>query len=413
MPTSAPATAPATAPAPIPNPLMLLLEHTPLGKPLEDAGFTLSGFIDGGYTASFQHPAATNANIAGRFQDNKSEHIVLDQIDFMIDRPVDYSTGKFDVGGHFEFVYGRDTEFFHSTGIYDNPFVFGARTNPYYKSTTAPENQADIVQAYLDFSAPVGSGLRIRVGKIVTLLGWEVINPTGNAFYSHSYLFSFAIPLTQTGVMGEYKINPEIQIDAGITRGWSQSLRDNNGDPDFLGGITYTPQGSDFLKKLKFIANLSEGPQASHDNSDWWTVVDLQAIYTDGPLTAVINADYGDAPNALPGSSAQWGGAAFYVGYTPGNQSFVTLNSRLEWYQDAQGYTLAGFVAPTGGTPAGVENLYEATFGANVTWFPDDPVMKNLVFRPEIRFDYASKDFFNGDTKHFQTTFGIDLFFKY
>ena len=80
-------------------------------------------------------------------------------------------------------------------------------------------------------------------------------------------------------------------------------------------------------------------------------------------------------PNAFPGSSAQWGGLAGYLGYTPANQSFVTINTRVEWYQDAQGYTLAGFVWRRRRAP----NLYEATVGANVTVFPDDPVMENLV----------------------------------
>jgi hypothetical protein len=328
----------------------------------------------------------------------------------MIDRPVDQT--KWDIGGHFEFIYGRDTAFFHSTGIYDNPFVFGARATPYYRSTTAPENQVDIDQAYLEFGIPIGTGLRVQAGKFVTLLGYETINPTTNNFYSHSYLFTFAIPLTQTGVLFDYKpTGGALEFNAGFTRGWSQSLYDNNGDPDFLGEVTYTPQGSDFQKKWKFIVNLSEGPQATHDNSDWWTVFDLQAIYTDGPWVAALNGDYGDAPNAFTGSSAQWGGLAGYLSYTPANQSFVTINTRVEWYQDAQGYTLAGFVG--GAAAGGVQNLYEATVGATITVFPDDPVMKNLVIRPELRFDYAGKDFFNDATKHFQSTFGIDVFFKY
>ena len=36
--------------------------------------------------------------------------------------------------------------------------------------------------------------------------------------------------------MGEYKINDDWLLDAGIARGWNQSLRDNNGCPDFIGG---------------------------------------------------------------------------------------------------------------------------------------------------------------------------------
>lgn len=416
MPDTTPATTPATAPATPPTPLMFLLEKAGIGAPLEAAGFKLSGFIEGGYTADF---ARTPGNvIAGRFQDNKDEHIVLDQIDFAIDRSVDYSKPTFDVGGHFEFVYGRDTAFFHSTGIYDNPATFGAPPgDTYYKSTTAPENQADIVQAYLDFAVPVGTGLRIRVGKIVTLLGYEVINSTGNPFYSHSFLFTYAIPLTQTGIMTEYKFNADWQLDAGITRGWSQSLRDNNGDPDFLGGITYTPQENDFLKKWNFIANLSEGPQATHDNSDWWSVVDFQAIYTDGAWKYVLNADYGDAPHGLhdgaASSSAQWFGVAGYAAYTI--NSMFTVNARGEWYDDAQAFTFVDGYA--GGAPAGgftgTVNLYEATFNVAITPFPDDPIGKNLVIRPELRFDYSGRDAFDGFTKHFQSTFGIDAYFAY
>ena len=61
-----------------------------------------------------------------------------------------------------------------------------------------------------------------RLGKFVTLLGQEAINPTGNALYSHSYLFGFAIPFTQTGVLVTYALNDKFTIDAGITRGWNQ-----------------------------------------------------------------------------------------------------------------------------------------------------------------------------------------------
>ena len=411
QPTTAPAAdqaAPA-APATPPTPLMGLLEKVGVGQPLEAAGIKLGGFVDGGYTASFQHPPG-NA-IAGRFQDNKSEHLVFDQVDFAIDRTIPDFT-KFDIGGHFEFVYGRDTEFFHSTGIYDNPFVFGARSNPYYRSTTYPENQADIVQAYLDVSIPVGTGLRIRAGKIVTYLGYEVINPTGNPFYSHSFLFTYAIPLTNTGIFGEYKFNAEWQIDGGVSRGWSQSIKDNNGDPDAIVEVTYTPQGSDFLKKFTVIGNFSEGPEATHDNHDWWTVADVIVKYVDGPLTLAINADYGDAPHGVTtSSSAQWFGAAYYASYVI-NPMF-TLNFRGEWYQDATGFTLAGFTTPSGATPGGTTNLYEATLGVAITPFPDNDWGKYFVIRPEIRGDYASKPFFNGDTKYFQSTFGIDAYYSF
>ena len=140
--------------------------------------------------------------------------------------------------------------------------------------------------------------------------------------------------------MGEYKLCDDLLIDAGVTRGWNQTFKDNNGNPDFLGTLTYTPQQSEELKKWKLIANLSEGPQGTHDNSDWWTVVDLQAIYTvNTDLTLAANADYGDAPaRANAGGTDQWYGIAGYAALVL-NQYFTT-NLRLEYYGDSHGFTL-------------------------------------------------------------------------
>ena len=56
----------------------------------------------------------------------------------------------------------------------------------------------------------------------MTLLGQEVINPTGNALYSHSYLFGDAIPFTQTGVLVSYTLTDAITVEGGVTRGWNQ-----------------------------------------------------------------------------------------------------------------------------------------------------------------------------------------------
>lgn len=405
--TTAPTTEATTAPAaPAPKPLMAALDAIGIGKPLEDANITIGGWIDGGYTVSANGDSA-HIPLAGRVFDTKNNRVVLDQIDLFIDRPVDYGKAAqnhtIDIGGHLELGYGWDFGLVHSSGIFDNSATLGV-VNGFYHSRTHPEDQFDILQAYLDFALPVGSGLRIRAGKFVTLLGYEVIAATQNPFYSHSYMFGFAIPFTQTGVIGEYKLNDDWLIDAGITRGWNQSLTDNNGGPDFLGSITFTPQESDFLKKWKFIANLSEGPQGTHDNSDWWTVIDLQAVYTmTDKLTLALNADYGDAPHA-PGviGAAQWYGIAGYAAYTWND--YLTPNLRVEYYGDSKGFTL--------GTGT-LENLYEITANVDYKPFPSNNIGQNLVLRPELRYDYSDKNFFKVGTKHGQFTFGLDAYFTF
>ncbi|HSZ55368.1 MAG TPA: outer membrane beta-barrel protein [Tepidisphaeraceae bacterium] len=407
QPASAPSTEATTAPAPPPpKALMAGLEAIGVGKALEDANITVGGYVEGGYTISFSKPP--NDILAGRVFDTKNNSIVLDQLDFFFDRPVDYGKAAtnhtIDIGGHFDFIYGWDSGLIHSSGIFDSPGIPAGVGTGFYDSRTHPENQADFTQAYVDLALPIGSGLRLRFGKFVTLFGYETINPTTNPFYSHTYSFGFAIPFTQTGIMGEYKLSDDWLLDAGITRGWNQSLKDNNGDPDFLGEVTWTPQGSDFLKKWKVIGNVSLGPQTTNDNSNWWTVLEAIASYaaTD-KWSFAADLVYGDAPHANAGASAQWYGIAGYGAYV--FNDYFTFNGRAEWYGDANSFTI--------GIPPGAQNLYEFTVNADIKPFPSSTLGQNLIIRPELRFDYSAKPFFNAGTKYDQLTFGIDAYYMF
>ena len=176
---------------------MALLDAAGIGKPLDNANITLGGYVDGGYTIAADGQRA-NIPLSGRVFDTKSSRWVLDQIELFVDRPVDYAKAAenhtFDIGGHVEINYGWDVGILHSSGLFDNPATLGV-VNGYYPSRVHPENQFDLLQAYLDVALPVGSGMRVRLGKFVTPLDYEVINPTQNAFYSHSVLIRIRNPL--------------------------------------------------------------------------------------------------------------------------------------------------------------------------------------------------------------------------
>ncbi len=382
-------TEPEPPPAPEPGLLMRLLDRAGVGKPLNDAGINIYGFIEGSYTYGASAPP--NNKLPNRVFDTVHEDPTLNQLDLSIERTVDTAKSvkdhSVDVGAHVQWIYGADAGLIHSNGLFD-----------WYDNRYSPRNQFDPVQAYIDVALPVGNGLKLRAGKFVTLLGKEVINPTQNYLFSHSYLFGYAIPFTHVGVLGTYSLSDELSVTAGFTRGWNQSLEDNNDAIDFLGSLAYAPN-----KKWSFSLSMTEGPEAAGDNGDYWTVVDLVASYqaTDR-LKLELNADYGDAPHALSsGDSAQWYGIAGYASYQLNKA--VTLNSRLEWYDDVDGFTLGN----------GSNNVYEATLGVSIKPFTDDAVGSNLVIRPEIRLDYSDKPFFDNATDHYQFTAAIDAFFTF
>jgi hypothetical protein len=119
-----------------------------------------------------------------------------------------------------------------------------------------------------------GTGLTIRAGKFVTLLGYETINrrPTRSI---HSIEFGYGIPFTHTGVLGIYSFTDKLTVTFGGTRGWEQSLKDNNSSLDALGQVKYV-----FSDKITGYFNFVTGPEETDNDSLWRTVFDGVVVYS-------------------------------------------------------------------------------------------------------------------------------------
>lgn len=366
------------------RPLMSLLGNTGIGPTLNEAKINIFGHIEGSWTHNF---SSGERLLAGRVFDVENDDLTLNQLDLTIERAVDFSPDQWDVGGRVEMIWGGDARFIHALGLFD-----------YQGLDNGTDNQFDLNQAYADVNVPIGNGLRVRGGKFVTLLGAEVINPTGNQLYSHSYLFGYAIPFTHTGLLATYEASDKLTINAGVTRGWDTALEDNNGTLDFLGSVVYTLGDA-----TTFTVNLVTGPDQAGDNGSWRTVVDLLLSHKlDDDLTLTLNGDYGYEANSVAsvsGSDAQWFGLAGYLSKSLNDN--LTLNGRAEYFNDQDG-------ARIGGTAT---SWYEATLGLAIKPLPGDRIGRNLVIRPEVRFDYAEAPVFDGDYNQF--TFGVDAYFTF
>ena len=104
------------------------------------------------------------------------------------------------------------------------------------------EPSAELREAFVTFTVPIGAGLQVKGGKFVTLMGTEIISAPGspNPNISRSYLFGFAIPFTHTGVLFSYPVTSIFTLMGGPVTGWDNP-RDNNRQPSFHGGFTLTP----------------------------------------------------------------------------------------------------------------------------------------------------------------------------
>ena len=402
--------------APEPAPLMGLLDKAGVGKPISDAGVNIYGWIEAGYTYNHRHHGDDGPIVPGPFNHEVGNHFMLNQLDLRFERQVDPT--KLDVGGMVEVMYGTDAGFIHSSGL---GFNGNDPTDDGVPADRIPDKfqanyQFDVTQAYVDVNLPVGNGLKIRIGKFVTLLSNETIDPRGNLFYSHSYLFN-AVNFTDTGVLAFYKFNDQWSAIAGVTRGWDMSLEDTNGAVDATGQVAWTPN-----KQWSVLLNWNVGPQNRADTSHYRTVIDPIVSWqvTDQLKLAVeglYEYDGGMNGDATTGVSHAYGdvwGAALYASYML--NEYVTLNGRFEKfhsYSDSVGALAAVPLNPDGSVSN--TNVYSSTIGATITPLPKDPIGKNLSIRPEIRYDWSEDHIFTAGTGAFkdQLTFGADVIFKF
>jgi hypothetical protein len=385
------------------RPLMNLLDRIGVAKPLEDAGFQLYGHVEASYNYNFVDPPRDLADYqlpVGKFIDNPGrvfdvEHdkVLLNQLTLNIERAVSAAdaaqNNKWDIGGRIELMWGADARFLHSNGLLDH-YDDDVTT----RVTGGPQNHFDIPQAYIDVVAPIGNGLRIRAGKFIFFKNHD---PNASVFYSHSFTFGAALPFTLTGAYATYAFNEQLSLDAGFSRGWDQSLEDNNGAIDVLARLKYAPQ-----KDVLFTLATIIGPEQDGDNANYRTLFNFTASWqANENLLLLADLIYGQqAQPDIGGGDARWYGAAFYAIYkiTPA----VSAAARLEWYRDDGGYT------------TGVDqNLYEATVGLTIRPFPNDPYLSNLKIRPEVRLDYSDEKYFDGFSGNTQVTAAIDAIFNF
>lgn len=236
-------------------------------------------------------------------------------------------------------------------------------------------NDFDAQQAYLTWAVPNDGpaslkGLNVKAGKFVTLLGAEVIEPWANYNYSRSFLFSFAIPFSHTGVLVTYPITDKLLITGGPIIGWDKVTTSNNGWSG-IGSLAYTPN-----EQATLATNVIFGPEQANKVGAKREVVDLVGTFTPAAvsgLTLLLNYDWGHEDGAsLTGGDALWQGFAAVANYAFTDRASAAV--RAEWMEDH------------GGSRTGIrQTLYEGTLTGKYL------ITQHLYGQVEYRHDESDK----------------------
>ena len=148
-------------------------------------------------------------------------------------------------------------------------------------------------QAYMSYD---WDGVELTFGKFETLLGYEVIDSPENHHITHGVLFTWAIPLTHTGLLAGGNFDENFGWKAGVVNGFNNAI-DNNDNKGILGQLSYSDgpfssAASVFWGSEEY--RLKSNGVTVGQNKDYVTIVDVVLSYMADDATELwANVDYG------------------------------------------------------------------------------------------------------------------------
>ncbi|BCG64786.1 MAG: hypothetical protein methR_P2578 [Methyloprofundus sp.] len=337
---------------------------------MQKTGFTVGLWASGGVTGN----SNGNTNEPVLFNDKVNE-FNLNQLNFFIERAVDTEGDSWDIGMRMDFMYGTDARFTQASGWDTN---WNNHNNGGYYDIAMP-------QLYVEIFAPIGNGITAKLGHFYTTIGNEVVTSPDNFFYSHAYTMLYGEPFTHTGALFSYDINDNFSINGGAVMGWD-NMTENAGAWSFLGGGSWTSDSQASSVTVQLISGNQSDTQSG--NTTMYSIVATHD-FTDN-FHYLLQHDFGTQKYAN-GNSDNWFGINQYFTYDLTDKLSVGL--RAEWFNDKDNARVSVRGA----------NYLAASIGVNysvVSWFK---------VRPEVRYDWADEDVFNGGADHDQIAIAMDM----
>src|SRR5438132_94775 len=345
------------------------------------AGFKLSGFAEASYAYSGRSLGDTA--IVGRLYDRLQNRFTLNALAVVLDRP--YDPAKLSAGFHTELLVGQDATVIQSNGLFA-----GA-------ATPVP---VDVPHLYVTLNVPTasGNGLQLKVGRIPTLLGLEVIETYANPNWSEGNQFIYVENFTALGVSVETKFNNHLDAQFRVINGWDQ-VSDNNRRKSLMGRVGIYPDAATSLGIVGFW-----GPEEAGINGANRYGIEGLLSRKLGKAAVWVQGDYGkeQANAALPDPTqdAQWWALGGWVTYDFSTSLGLALRGDYVNDQDgARTNGVFGFPANTG------QKFGSGTATLNIRAWPD------AVVRRELRYDRSTLAAFAG--KKDQVTFALAVAYLY
>jgi len=361
-------------------------------------GVKLSGYVDAGYSYNFTG-SGNQSVVNSRMQNDSAQYgdFQLYAFKLALEKALT-SENKAQAGFRADVIIGEDAQYFSNRDSTDA--VGNGVTN-----TDQNSDALFLEQAYAQFRIPVGNGWDWKVGKFVSILGYEVIERPANMNITYGLLWQNAYPLWYTGVLTSYRFDDYLDAKLGVVNG---SNTDNNTtistDGDgvaVLASLNVTAPGgnANWSNNFQYETSTSNQTDVSGTNNSYPIVgAQNQATgaayiynswgnwapkFADDKLLFAFDAVIGTfSPSSGPATGATtWFGAGAYSKYQ--FNDWFYLAGRGEYF-GADNQNKTGVTNPRGTGQAGSISWWEWTLTAGFN------VIDNLLIRGEYRLDWGT-----------------------
>jgi len=333
-------------------------------------GMNVSGYVESGFHVSNHADAGA---IAGRLYERSSNQFALNAVALTLDRPI--APERLGAGFRADVVVGQNAAMLKSAGFNLGP-------------------HADVYQLFTTVNIPTanGEGVQVRIGRMATFMGVEVIETPLNPNLSIGNEFIFVENFTQTGVSVEHRFNRYVDAQFRVLNGWDQ-VQDLNDRLSYMLRVGFTPDAQTSIAVEGFV-----GPEQPNDNVALRTGAELLVRRTVGRLTTWLQGDVGREQRnaALPDSTRDatwWAASSWFVFDATASMGIAVRADYLHDRHAARTASTFGLVGAPG------HRLASATATLNMRHIP------GILFRPEVRYDRSNQPVFA--THRQQVTFGL------
>jgi cell division protein FtsB len=191
----------------------------------------LSGYVQTSYFDNLENPSG--GQNAGYLWNTRNNNFSINKVKLTLaSPPVQPSGDKWDAGYRLSLLAGEDAPILNSNS-----------------GTTG----FDLREAYVEFNVPVGTGLDIRAGEMISLLNYE--SGDGGAVndnFSQGYQWYYTGDGPETGLQASYALTKWLTVVARIEDGLYSGAYSSRNKKGFMGSLNFTPSSNSWINLLGF-----------------------------------------------------------------------------------------------------------------------------------------------------------------